>query len=362
MDGKMKAIIYHGQNDLRLEEIDIPQIGPKDVLLKSKYASICGSDIHAVRKGPKWAKADRQIFGHEFAATIAEVGSEITKYKVGDRVFGVNMAFCGECYYCKHGDYGHCTGIGQYYTGQGIPGSFAQYFKFTDPESEYAFAPYLNSLMHIPDEMSDEQCAMMEPFGVGLGAVEKAGVKEGDTVVILGTGIIGNSVLQWCKAKGAKTIVVGRGRHRLNVAKECGADHIVSTLDGDAYDQVAALTEETGWYWGKETTTVDIVIDCAGYPGSFNDCLKIVKPGGCVCMAALYEDMSMVNPQYIVNKEPKIIGSCDNNLIGAMNGILEGVVKVEPLLDGIVGINDFQEAFDRQMNGSAAKVLIDMTK
>lgn len=208
MKGKMKAIVYHGQNDLRLEELDIPEIGPKDVLLKTKYASICGSDLHAVRRGPKWAKAEKQIFGHEFAAEIAEVGSEITRYKVGDRVFGVNMAFCGECWYCRHQDYAHCTGVGDHYTGQGIPGACAQYFKFTDPESEYAFAPYLNSLMPIPDEMTDEQCAMMEPFGVGLGAVNKAGVKEGDTVVILGTGIIGISSLQWCKARGARVIVV----------------------------------------------------------------------------------------------------------------------------------------------------------
>lgn len=362
MNGKMKAIVYYGKNDLRLDEMDIPQIGPKDVLLKSKYASICGSDIHAVRKGPQWSKAEHQIFGHEYAATVAEVGAEVTKYKVGDRVYGVNMGFCGECYYCKHGDFGHCIGIGQHYTGQGIPGAFAQYFKFTDPESEFAFAPYLNSLMRIPDEMTDEQCAMMEPFGVGLGTVEKAEVKEGDTVVIMGTGIIGISAMQWCKAKGAKTIVVGRGRHRLEIAKKCGADHIVSTLDGDCYEQVAALTEETGWYWGKETTTVDVVLDCAGYPGSLNDALKIVKPGGVVCLAALYEEPSMVNPQYIANKEPRILGTTNNDLIGAMNGIIDGTVDVMPLLDDIVGIEDFQEAFDRQMNGSAEKVLIDMTK
>lgn len=362
MNGKMKAIVYYGQNDLRLEEQDIPQIGPKDVLIKSKYASICGSDIHAVRKGPQWAKAEHQVFGHEYAATIAEVGSEVTKYKVGDRVFGVNMGFCGKCYYCQHGDFGHCIGIGEHYTGQGIPGAFAQYFKFTNPEDPNAFAPYLNSLMVIPDEMTDEQCALMEPFGVGLGAVEKAGVKAGDTVVVLGTGIIGNSVLQWCKSKGATVIVVGRNRHRLEVAKKCGADHTISTKDGDCYEQVAALTAEAGWYWGKETTTVDVVIDCAGYPGSFNDCLKIVKPGGCVCMAALYEEMSMVNPQYIVNKEPKIVGTCDNDLMGAMQGLLNGLVTIDPLLDGIVPLERFQEAFDRQMNGSAAKVLIDMTK
>ncbi len=84
--------------------------------------------------------------------------------------------------------------------------------------------------------------------------------------------------------------------------------------------------------------------------------------GGAVCLAALYEDPFPVNPQYIVNKEPKILGACDNDLLGAMKGILAGTVSVEPLLDGIVGIEDFQEAFDRQMNGTAEKILIDMTR
>lgn len=207
MKGKMKAIVYHGQNDLRLEELDIPEIGPKDVLLKTKYASICGSDLHAVRRGPKWARPKSRSRPRVRRPRSPSSAPRSPCYKVGDRVFGVNMAFCGECWYCRHQDYAHCTGVGDHYTGQGIPGACAQYFKFTDPESEYAFAPYLNSLMPIPDEMTDEQCAMMEPFGVGLGAVNKAGVKEGDTVVILGTGIIGISSLQWCKARGARVIV-----------------------------------------------------------------------------------------------------------------------------------------------------------
>ena len=84
--------------------------------------------------------------------------------------------------------------------------------------------------------------------------------------------------------------------------------------------------------------------------------------GGAVCLAALYDDPSPVNPQYIVNKEPKILGTCDNDLLGAMKGILAGTVSVEPRLDGIMGIEDFQEAFDRQMNGTAEKILIDMTR
>ena len=216
MKGKMKAIVYHGQNDLRLEELDIPEIGPKDVLLKTKYASICGSDLH---HGLHPFRIPPIVSGHELSGEVVEVGSGVTKFRVGDRVTAEPHYGCGECWYCRHQDYAHCTGVGDHYTGQGIPGACAQYFKFTDPESEYAFAPYLNSLMPIPDEMTDEQCAMMEPFGVGLGAVNKAGVKEGDTVVILGTGIIGISSLQWCKARGARVIVVGRGRHRLDIAK-----------------------------------------------------------------------------------------------------------------------------------------------
>lgn len=362
MNGKMKAITFHGVGDVRLDEMDIPQIGPKDVLLKSVMTSVCGSDMHPYHVGARMASIPNEIGGHEYIATVAEVGSEVTKYKVGDRVFGHNMAFCGECWYCRHGDFGHCINVVKNYTGRGRAGAFAQYFKFDNPEDPNAFAPYLNSLMVIPDDVSDETVCLVEPFGVGLGAVEVADVKEGQTVVVLGSGIIGNSAMQWAKARGAKVILVGRSKRRLDCARACGADYVIDNTNGDCYEQIAALVGEPHFNWGKHACAVDVVLDCAGYPGSFNDALKIAKCGGTVCCVAYYEDESMVNPMLVTVKDMKVLGMNLCDVMGALAGIQNGAVKIDPLIDEIVPLERYMEAYQRQSDGSAMKVLIDMTK
>ena len=360
MNGKMKVIQFFGKGDVRLVEKDIPQIGPKDVLLRSHLVSVCGSDLHPYRVGERFASIPNEIGGHEYSATIAEVGSEVTKYKVGDRVYGFNLGFCGECWYCKHGDMWHCINTTKYYQGRGIPGAFAQYFKFNYAENPDALAPHINSLVELPEQMSDEQVCLIEPFGIGLASVETADVKDGQTVVVLGSGIIANSVMQWCKSRGAKVILVGRSKRRLDCAKECGVDYVIDNTNGDCYEQIAALVGEPGYIWGKETAAVDVVLDCAGYPGSFNDALKIAKCGGTVCCVAFYEEESMVNPQYVTTKDLRIVGMNGANPLGAMQGILEGKVKVEPLIDDIVPIDRYLEAYERQNDGSAVKVLINM--
>ena len=351
----MKSIVYYGKNDLRLEETEIPEIGPKDVLLKSKLVSICGSDLHPYKCGPQWASIPHEIHGHEYSATIAKVGSEVTQYKVGDRVIGFNSGVCGECWYCQHGDYAHCIHGTRQYTGRGIPGACAQYFKFTYPENPEGMLGVLNTLMKVPDEITDEQLCVAEAFGVGLWAVNMAEVKEGDTVVILG-----NSTMQFAKARGAKTIIVGRGKRRLECAKECGADYVIDNTNGDCYEQIKQIVEETGWQFGDDTLAVDVTIDCAGYPGSFNDALKITKCGGTVCEVAFHEQPSMVNPQYILSKDLKFCVVNFNDLPGALQAIADGTVKVEPLIDDIVPLERFEEAYRRQADGSAVKVLINM--
>lgn len=360
MNGLMKKIVYYGKRDLRMEEHPIPQIGPKDVLLESGLVSICGTDLHPYRTG-RFGR-EKQVFGHEYSATIAEVGPEVTKYKVGDRVFGANFGLCGKCYYCKKGDYARCLGVLDNYTGQGQEGALSQYWVFKNPEDPNAPAPHMNSLLKIPDHMTDVQCAMMEPFGVGLGAVQSCDIQEGDQVVILGAGAIGNSAMQWVKAKGAVTYVVDVSERRLSCAKACGADYIIDNSKGDCYEQIAALTTETGWSQGSYATTVATVIDCAGYPGSFNDALKIVRPQGTVCDVALTEESGVVDAIYVTYKGLKIFGTTACDVKGAMQGILNGTVKVEPLIDEIIPKNRYLEAFDRQMDASAVKVLIDMRK
>ena len=354
----MKAAVYHGVRDIRIDELPIPEIGPDDVLLRSRMAAVCGSDIHPYRTGK--CVHTGQIFGHEYVAEVAEVGANIKHYKIGDRVYGANYAPCGKCWYCRRGDPAHCVHSRDSFTGQGLPGAFAQYFRFIMPERPDPPTKHINTLMHIPDSVSDEQAALIEPFGVGLAAVETCSVKPGDVVVVLGAGPIGLSIIQWIKSLNATAVSVDVSQRRLECAKLCGADYVISNEKGDCYEQVVAIFGETGWLNGPETAAVDTVIDSAGYPLSFNDALKTVKCGGTVCQLAVTETMSEVNTTYITYKDIRILSSTECDAAGALDGIISGRVHPELLVDGHISLEEITEAFEKQSHAQAIKLLVKM--
>ena len=356
----MKAAVFHGVRDIRLEERPIPQIGPDDVLLKSRMAAICGSDIQPYLEGT--GGVDGEVFGHEFVAEIVAVGANVTGYRVGQRVFGNNAAACGECWHCQHGDYAHCLGALKNYTGKHLkcPGGLSQYLPFYHPGEPIPGAPHLNSLMVIPDTMSDESAALLEPFGDAIAAIDKCGVTAEDTVVILGAGTIGLCALQWAKHIGATVIMVDISPTRLACAKECGADHTVDNTSGDCYEQIAAITGEIGWIKGSDATPVRVVLDCAGYVGSFNDALRIVRSGGVVIEMADSSHLSPVNITYISYKDISIYnsGACDTQK--AFDGLKDGYLNARPLVNEIVPLEKVSYAFERQAKGEAIKVLVKM--
>jgi L-iditol 2-dehydrogenase len=360
MEQMMKAAVYYGKNDIRVEERPVPEIGDDDVLLKSRLVSVCGSDLQPYVQG--CGGVPGEVFGHEFAAEIAAVGKNVKGYSVGERVFGHNMAVCGECWYCTHGDYSHCANVLKSYTGKHLqhPGALAQYFVFTSPQEPIPEAPYINSLMKIPDEMTDEQCALMEPFGVGVGVIEKCGVKADDIVVILGAGMIGNCAMQWAHSIGARVAIADISKERLEMAKACGADWCINSAEEDCYAAAAAIAGEIGWTKGTEATTARVVVDCAGYPGSLNDALRIVRAGGTVCEMADNKNLSPVNITYITYKDVNIIhgGECD--VLKAQRGLLDGSLKTEPLISETVTLDRIRYAFEEQAAGKKMKVLVRM--
>lgn len=362
MKGTMKAAVFYGKGDIRVDERPIPEIGPNDVLLKSRMVSICGSDLQPYVEGV--GGVEGEVFGHEFIAEIAEIGSDVKGYQVGQRVFGHNVSVCGECWYCKNGDYGHCSNILKGYTGKHLqrPGGFSQYMKFDAPGEPDPASPHMNALMRIPDEMSDEQCTLMEPFGVGIGAIESCGVEAGDTVVILGAGTAGNCAMQWAKKLGATVLIVDISPKRLEIAKACGADYVIDNSKGDCYEQIAAIIGEPGWIKGSDATTAKAVLDCAGYPGSFNDALKIVRSGGVVCEMADSSILSPINITYISYKGLRILNSDSCDIPKAFNGLLSGELNVAPLIDELVPLEKVKYAFDQQASGKAMKVLVKMNE
>lgn len=358
--GKMKALVFHGPHKLSVEERPIPSIAEEDVLLRTRMTAVCGSDVQPYVEGT--GGVDGQVFGHEFVAEAADLGSKVQGLSLGQRVFGNNAGVCGECWYCKNGMPMFCRSSLKYYTGKHLkhPGALAQYIAFEAPKASIPQAPHINSLMPIPDCVSDEAAALIEPFGVGIATVEKSRVREDGTLVILGAGTIGLCALQWAKHLGIRTIITDICDNRLNIAKLLGADHVINSSQGDCYKSIAGLIGEIGWVKGDEATPADAVIDCAGYPGSLNDALHIVRAGGTVVEISDSSRLSPVNITYISYKNVSICNCCECDTANALDGLSKGFLKAQPLISGTVGLEEAETAFRLQAEGKAVKMLVRM--
>ncbi|MEM2889156.1 MAG: alcohol dehydrogenase catalytic domain-containing protein, partial [Candidatus Bathyarchaeia archaeon] len=192
MKRKMNAAVLHKAGDLRIEEVDVPQIGPNDVLVKMRCVGICGSDIHYYVEGRigSFIVDKPLILGHECSGEVAEVGNNVTRVKVGQRIIIEPGFTCGRCSYCRSGRYNLCKDV-LFYGTPPVHGAFA----------EYAYAPETN-VYPLPDNMSLEEGAMIEPLAVGMMAAKRGRVSVNDSVAILGAGPIGQMALQAVKAHG----------------------------------------------------------------------------------------------------------------------------------------------------------------
>lgn len=300
MNGKMRAIVARGGDNYKIEEVEIPKPGEGEILCRVKACALCGSDPglfhgHYIERG--WPPAYPFIFGHEWSGEVVELGSGVTSLKVGDRVAGEAHSGCGKCENCRKGDYTLCLNYGKPESGHRhygftTNGAYAEYQVFTE-----------KSCVKIPDDVSFDEATMCDTGGVALHALEVAHVNSSDYVAVFGPGPIGNLAVQEAKAKGAITIMVGR-RHRLQIAKESGADYIV---DYETCDPVEEIRKITG---GR---MADAAIEAAGSQTSVHNAIKSVKKNGYVALIALTKEKDIYVPiNDIVCDQIKVDGSRAN--------------------------------------------------
>ena len=262
MEGKMKAAVLHKPLDMRVEEIDIPQIGPHDVLIRMKRVGVCGSDVHFYLEGRigSFVVEEPLILGHECSGEIAEVGDEVTHLEAGQRVVVEPGFVCRKCHYCRGGRYNLCTEV-QFYGAPPFDGTFA----------EYVAAPEQN-VYRMPDDMSLEEGAMIEPLAVGMMAAKMGRVGVHDVVAVLGAGPIGQMALQSVKTHGVlEAYVTDVIDYRLDYAEKYGAKAIINAGEENVVDRIMELTNGEG---------VDVVIDASGAIPAILQSLDIAKPGG----------------------------------------------------------------------------------
>jgi len=257
----MKAAILKELNQMVVEEVPTPKIDENSILVKVKACAVCGSDIRIFHHGNSRVQPP-QIIGHEIAGEVVEVGKNVTKFKVGDRVaIGADVP-CGECIFCEAGIGNNCQI--NYALGYQFAGGFAEYILLNRIVVNYG------PIHKIPDHVSYDEAALAEPLGCVLNGLELSNIKLGDNVAIIGTGPIGCMIVEVARRMGAsKIIVLDISRQRLDMAKNFGgADVYVCSSEEDGVQRVL---EETGGLGA------DVVISANPSPEAQVDALNMAK-------------------------------------------------------------------------------------
>jgi 2-desacetyl-2-hydroxyethyl bacteriochlorophyllide A dehydrogenase len=322
-----------GVEDVASGSDGIPAAGPDDILVRVSACGICGTDLGFYREG---SMPSGTILGHEFSGRLVTVGSNVGGLAPGQRVV-VNPTPDG-------------VGLGR------ISGAFAQYVRLTGARAGH-------NVFALPDSVSDELGALVEPFAVGMHAVNRSGLKADDRIVIYGAGTIGLCVLAALRARGARNVlVVDLSEKRLELARALGTSAVHNARDGDARAFV-------GQHYGEEelrflpgpVAHATLVFECAGAPASLRDAMRSLAPGGRLMMVADPHGHALPDLRLVMIRELTVIGAMgyENEFPEVIDLLDRGVVDLTPLITHRYQLDEIAEAFRVQMNSEAAvKVLV----
>ena len=352
----MKAAVTTGEKGkIIAKDVPKPRVQPGTLLLKTRCCSICGSDLEYLDGNFEYMHGEGgklragSIPGHEFCAEVAEVGEGVEGWSVGDRVTrGGIRGSCGECWYCHRRLPFLCLGVAgirsltaidvepKGFGGQA--GAMAEYFLFP-----------AKGLQKVPDNVSDEEAALVEPFRTSLGAVTVAEIGPGDSVVIIGAGKIGLGALLGAKLAGAAPIIViDLVKSRLDKALELGADAVMNAKEVDIVSEVVRLTEAGS----------DAVLICVRDGKVLNHAIDMARRGGTIVLAGFVLPTE-ITPGILLWKNLKLIGENGTSPLSlSMRLIANKQVNVEPLISAIMPLDDVQKGFDSMYSGENVVVLV----
>lgn len=295
----MKAALWYNVKDVRVEDVKEPQVKDDTVKIKVKWCGICGSDLHEYLAGPIFIPVDKPhpitgekapvILGHEFSGEVVEIGKNVTNVKVGDRVAVEPMDVCGKCPACLEGKYNLCSSLG-FHGLAGGGGGFSEYTTFP--------AKFVHK---IPDALSYEKAALIEPMSVALHSLRVGSFEIGQTAVVAGAGPIGLATVECLKAAGAKQVImIQRKSIRQQYALRSGADIV---LDPNEVDVVAEIKKLTGGIGA------DVSFETTGSEQCYKQALDALKYAGTLVVTSIWEGEIKYNPNSVVMTEKKIVGS-----------------------------------------------------
>lgn len=336
----MKAVVYWGPGRLNYQDVETPTAGPGELLVRTKVALTCGTDVKTFRRGHHLMEPPK-LFGHEFAGDVAQVGEGVVEFAEGDRVVAANSAPCDSCFFCLRDQHNLCEDILFNW------GAFAEYIRLPARIVQH-------NTYKIPHHLTYEEAALVEPLACVVLGNEAAGIAEGDTVVIAGGGgPIGLLHLQLARLRGAaQLIVIDLQETRLGLARSLGATQVINPAREDVADAVRSLTEGRG---------ADVVIEAAGVPEVWEMALGLVRKGGTVlmfggCPAGSRVALDTDRVHYGELTIKGVFHHTPGTVSRALGLLSDGLVQAGPLITERVGLRDTQRALELVMAGEAIKV------
>lgn len=339
----MRAAVYHGKEDVRLEEIDAPKIGPGGVLAKVDVALTCGTDRKMFLRGHPLFPPPF-VFGHEFAGTVIEVGDEVEGFKPGERVVAMNSAPCGTCFYCARDAQSMCENMFLR-----LSGAFAEVIDIPRPIVE-------KNLLVIPDGVRSRDAALVEPLACVVHGIERSGIEPGDTVVVNGAGPIGLLFVRLASLKAGCVIVTDVRADRLERAERLGGDVVLNVSSVD--DPAGAVREMCNGGRGA-----DVAIECVGLPATWASTIRMVRKGGianlfggCASGTTIEVDTSLVH--YSEVQIRGVFHTTPKYVRRAFDLIAEGVVTSDELVTAELPLERLDEILETLVGHAGIKTAV----
>ena len=343
MSNMMRALVKaKPEVGLWMENVPVPEVGPNDVLIRVKKSAICGTDVH-IWNWDQWAQKTipvPMVVGHEFVGEIAEVGSAVTKYRVGERVSGEGHIVCGKCRNCRAGR-GHLC---HYTKGVGVnrPGSFGEFVCI--PE---------HNVVPIPDDVPDEVAAIFDPFGNAVHTALSVDL-VGEDVLVTGAGPIGIMGAMVAKRSGARKVVITDiNPVRLDLARNVGIDHVVDASKADLAEVMGQIGMTEGF---------DVGLEMSGAPPAFRSMIDTMNNGGKIAILGIAPDGFGIDWNKVIFKMLTLKGIYGREMFETwykMIAFVQGGLDLAPIITHRIGIDDFREGFEAMRSGNSGKVVMD---